>query len=78
MLQPPNKLHSPDRPRCLPQNHLLRQRVESSIDVRRLFAAIDADPAIVGAWVVYLDGNLRADCSVGSEGIFGFAVEWVN
>ncbi len=44
-----------------PSAHLTtRQRVESSIDVRRLFAAIDADPAIVGAGVVYLDGNLRA------------------
>jgi hypothetical protein len=44
-----------------PSAHLTtRQRVESSIDVRRLFAAIDADPAIIGAGVVYLDGNLRA------------------
>lgn len=44
-----------------PSAHLTtRQRVESSIDVRRLFAAIDADPAIVGAGVVYLDRNLRA------------------
>jgi hypothetical protein len=44
-----------------PSAHLTtRQRLESSIDVRRLFAAIDADPAIVGAGVVYLDGNLRA------------------
>lgn len=37
-----------------------RQRVESSIDLRKLFAAIDADPAIVGAGVVYLDAELRA------------------
>lgn len=36
-----------------------RQRVESSIDLRRLFAAIDADPAIVGAGVVYLDAQMR-------------------
>ena len=38
---------------------MTRQRVESSIDLRRLFAAIDADPAIVGAGVVYLDAQMR-------------------
>ena len=38
---------------------MTRQRVESSIDLRRLFAAIDADPAIVGAGVVYLDTQMR-------------------
>lgn len=44
-----------------PSAHLTtRQRVESSIDLRKLFAAIDADPAIVGAGVVYLDAQLRA------------------
>ncbi|RQO59071.1 NAD synthetase [Pseudomonas sp. KBW05] len=44
-----------------PSAHLTtRQWVESSIDLRKLFAAIDADPAIVGAGVVYLDGQLRA------------------
>ncbi len=44
-----------------PSAHLTtRQRVESSIDLRKLFAAIDADPAIVGAGVVYLDAELRA------------------
>ena len=44
-----------------PSGHLpTRQWVESSIDLRKLFAAIDADPAIVGAGVVYLDAQLRA------------------
>ena len=44
-----------------PSAHLaMRQWVESSIDLRKLFAAIDADPAIVGAGVVYLDAQLRA------------------
>lgn len=44
-----------------PSAHLTtRQWIESSIDLRKLFAAIDADPAIVGAGVVYLDAQLRA------------------
>ena len=43
-----------------PSAHLTtRQWVESSIDLRKLFAAIDGDPAIVGAGVVYLDAQLR-------------------
>lgn len=43
-----------------PSAHLTtRQRIESSIDVRKVFAAIDADPAIVGAGVVYLDAQMR-------------------
>jgi len=42
-----------------PKAHLTtRERVESSIDLRRLFAVIDADPAIAGAGVVYLDAQL--------------------
>ncbi|WP_426220393.1 NAD synthetase [Pseudomonas sp. DWRC2-2] len=42
-----------------PSAHLTtRERVENSIDLRRLFAAIDADPAIAGAGVVYLDSHL--------------------
>ncbi|MEO8490745.1 NAD synthetase [Pseudomonas sp.] len=42
-----------------PSAHLTtRERVESSIDLRRLFAVIDADPAIAGAGVVYLDAQL--------------------
>ncbi|TFY84451.1 NAD synthetase [Pseudomonas kairouanensis] len=36
-----------------------RQRVESSIDLRRLFAAIDADPALIGAGVVYIDADFN-------------------
>ncbi|WPN96459.1 NAD synthetase [Pseudomonas sp. MUP55] len=32
-----------------------RQRIESSIDLRRLFFAIDSDPALIGAGVVYID-----------------------
>lgn len=44
-----------------PSAHLTtRQWIESSIDLQKLFAAIDADPAIVGAGVVYLDAQLRA------------------
>lgn len=44
-----------------PSAHLTtRQWIESSIDLRKLFAAIDADPAIVGAGVVYLDAQMRA------------------
>lgn len=32
-----------------------RQRIESSIDLRRLFSAIDSDPMLIGAGVVYID-----------------------
>ncbi len=35
-----------------------RKRIEGSIDLGRLFAAIDADPAIAGAGGVYLDDQL--------------------
>lgn len=46
---------------AFPSAHLTtRQWIESSIDLQKLFAAIDADPAIVGAGVVYLDAQLRA------------------
>ncbi len=39
-----------------PSAHLsTRQRLESSLDLRRLFFAIDADPALIGAGVVYID-----------------------
>lgn len=38
---------------------MARQRIESEINVPRLFAAIDADPAIVGAGVVYIDANFN-------------------
>ncbi|WP_178126095.1 NAD synthetase [Pseudomonas sp. Fl5BN2] len=36
-----------------------RQRIESEIDLPRLFAAIDSDPAIVGAGVVYIDADFN-------------------
>lgn len=36
-----------------------RQRIEGSIDLRRLFSAIDADPALIGAGVVYIDEDLN-------------------
>ena len=32
-----------------------RQRLESSLDLHRLFFAIDSDPALIGAGVVYID-----------------------
>ncbi|MBF6028029.1 NAD synthetase [Pseudomonas sp. P115] len=38
---------------------MARQRIESQINLPRLFAAIDADPAIVGAGVVYIDANFN-------------------
>src|SRR5450830_1090587 len=43
----------------LSSHSMTRQWLENSIDLRKLFAAIDADPAIVGAGVVYLDAQLR-------------------
>ncbi|WP_428552844.1 NAD synthetase [Pseudomonas edaphica] len=49
-----------------------RQRIESSIDLRKLFFTIDSDPALIGAGVVYIDGmfnvvvlrEFQAICSV--------------
>ena len=38
---------------------MARQRIESLINLPRLFAAIDADPAIVGAGVVYTDADFN-------------------
>lgn len=38
---------------------MARQRIESLINLPRLFAAIDADPAIVGAGVVYIDADFN-------------------
>jgi len=38
---------------------MARQRIECQINLPRLFAAIDADPAIVGAGVVYIDANFN-------------------
>lgn len=41
-------------------SHLqLRKELEQRINSRRLYAAIDADPAIVGAGVVYIDADYR-------------------
>ncbi|MBF8732761.1 NAD synthetase [Pseudomonas guariconensis] len=58
-----------------PSTYLARMRVEQLIDLPRLFAVIDADPALIGAGVVYIDAqynivNLRrfqAVCSVGPK-----------
>ncbi|AZF03339.1 NAD synthetase [Pseudomonas sp. R5-89-07] len=38
---------------------MARQRIESQINLPRLFAAIDADPGIVGAGVVYIDADFN-------------------
>lgn len=39
-----------------PSAHLTtRQRIESSLDLHRLLFAIDSDPALIGAGVVYID-----------------------
>lgn len=43
-----------------PSAHLTtRHRIESSIDLRRLFSAVDADPALMGAGVVYIDDTFN-------------------
>ncbi|SDV06283.1 NAD synthetase [Pseudomonas mucidolens] len=42
-----------------PSQFLARQRIESQINLPRLFAAIDADPGIVGAGVVYIDADFN-------------------
>ncbi|KMT54141.1 hypothetical protein [Pseudomonas fildesensis] len=38
---------------------MVRQRIEGQINLPRLFAAIDADPGIVGAGVVYIDADFN-------------------
>lgn len=38
---------------------LARERIESAVDLRKLFRVIDSDPAIVGAGVVYIDSNFN-------------------
>ncbi|WP_455929311.1 NAD synthetase [Pseudomonas fluorescens] len=38
---------------------MARQRIENQINLPRLFAAIDADPGIVGAGVVYIDADFN-------------------
>ncbi|MDF2640828.1 MAG: hypothetical protein K0R45_100 [Pseudomonas sp.] len=42
-----------------PMQVMARQRIESRIDTRKLFAAIDSDPGIVGAGVVYIDADFN-------------------
>jgi hypothetical protein len=42
-----------------PSQFMARQRIESQINLPRLFAAIDADPGIVGAGVVYIDAEFN-------------------
>jgi hypothetical protein len=37
----------------------LQARLNASVDTQKLFAAIDADPALVGAGVVYVDAHLN-------------------
>ncbi|MCQ9427290.1 NAD synthetase [Pseudomonas sp. LJDD11] len=38
---------------------MARQRIEASINLKKLYADIDADPAIVGAGVVYIDADFN-------------------
>ncbi|MFV9654083.1 NAD synthetase [Pseudomonas sp. NY15366] len=45
--------------RNTPSQMLARQRIEAMIDLRKLYAAIDADPAISGAGVVYIDAKFN-------------------
>ncbi|NWA00492.1 NAD synthetase [Pseudomonas gingeri] len=42
-----------------PSQFLARKRIESQINLPQLFAAIDADPGIVGAGVVYIDADFN-------------------
>ncbi|CAM3897225.1 NAD synthetase [Ectopseudomonas alcaliphila] len=45
--------------RNTPSQIMARQRIEAMIDLRKLYTAIDADPAISGAGVVYIDANFN-------------------
>ena len=45
--------------RNTPSQVMARQRIEAMIDLRKLYTAIDADPAISGAGVVYIDANFN-------------------
>jgi hypothetical protein len=38
---------------------LAREHIESAVDLRKLFRVIDSDPAIVGAGVVFIDGDFN-------------------
>lgn len=42
-----------------PSQVLARQSIEARINVRKIYAAIDAEPAIVGAGVVYIDADFN-------------------
>ena len=42
-----------------PSQFMARQRIESQINLPRLFAAIDADPGFVDAGVVYIDAEFN-------------------
>lgn len=44
---------------AMPSHRLARQQLESRLNLPRLFAAIDADPNIVGAGVVYIDKDFN-------------------
>ncbi|TRO41455.1 NAD synthetase [Pseudomonas sp. ALS1131] len=46
--------------RNTPSQMMARQRIEAMIDLRKLYAAIDADPAISGAGVVYIDAKFNS------------------
>lgn len=46
--------------RNTPSQMMARQRIEAMIDLRKLYAAIDADPAISGAGVVYIDSKFNS------------------
>ncbi|WNW12452.1 NAD synthetase [Pseudomonas sp. DTU_2021_1001937_2_SI_NGA_ILE_001] len=45
--------------RNTPAQNLARLNIESRVDTRKLFAAIDADPAVSGAGVVYIDADFN-------------------
>ncbi len=47
------------QPFSTPSQRFARQRIETSLNLPRLFAAIDADPGIVGAGVVYIDSDFN-------------------
>lgn len=40
-------------------HRITRQQIEGSVDLRRLFFAIDADPQLIGAGVVYIDAQFN-------------------
>jgi len=48
---------------CFPCTHLTtRECIEGNINLRRLFASIDADPAIAGAGVICQRGSPKSSC----------------